>query len=182
MVESRLSPFKRTNSTANSLSKIPRVDRIRRVIVECFSAYLPQLGGVDEIKRKLKLFAEWLDAARQHMAEGLPDEAEVLVAKVLQTEPSNEQAITLQQQVVKEKAERQKRLRLLERLQRARGLWTQQNYSECILLLVDLESRPLAERSSVARQGRGSRAYYRADFGESTGIRRSTGCPRRNDC
>src|SRR5260370_6642053 len=73
------------------------------------------------------------------MAEGLPDEAGSLVAGVLETEPSNEKALALQQQVVKERAERQKRLRLLEMLQQARGLWTQQNYNECILLLVDLE-------------------------------------------
>jgi eukaryotic-like serine/threonine-protein kinase len=87
---------------------------------------------------RAQLVAEWLEAAKQQMAEGLPDEAGVLVAKVLQTEPSNQQAINLQQQVVKEKAERQKRLRLLEGLQQARGLWTQQNYSECIRLLIDL--------------------------------------------
>jgi serine/threonine protein kinase/uncharacterized protein YbaR (Trm112 family) len=114
-------------------------------------------GPAQELQRdvqqeldRAQLVAEWLDAARQHMAEGLPDEAEVLVAKVLQTEPSNEQAITLQQQVAKEKAERQKRLRLLERLQQARGLWTQQNYSECILLLVDLE-KEFPEEEEVTR-------------------------------
>ncbi len=37
-----------------------------------------------------------------------------------------------------EKAERQKRLRLSEKMQQARGLWTQQNYTECISLLAEL--------------------------------------------
>jgi hypothetical protein len=82
--------------------------------------------------------AGWLKAAKQRLAEGLPDEAEALVARVLEAEPSNEKAAALQQQVIQEKADRQKRLRLLERLQYARGLWTRQNYAECIQLLVDL--------------------------------------------
>ena len=88
---------------------------------------------------RAELIAGWLKAAKQRIAEGLPDEAEALVAKVLEVEPANEQAAALQQQVVQEKAERQKRLRLLERLQYARGLWTRQNYTECIQLLTDLQ-------------------------------------------
>jgi serine/threonine protein kinase len=87
---------------------------------------------------RAELIAGWLKSAKQRIAEGLPDEAEALVAKVLETEPANEQATALQQQVVQEKADRQKRLRLLERLQYARGLWTRQNYTECIQLLTDL--------------------------------------------
>jgi serine/threonine protein kinase len=88
---------------------------------------------------RAELIAGWLKAAKQRVAEGLPDEAEALVAKVLEAEPTNEQATALQQQVAQEKADRQKRLRLLERLQYARGLWTRQNYTECIQLLIDLQ-------------------------------------------
>jgi serine/threonine protein kinase len=88
---------------------------------------------------RAELIAGWLKAAKQSIAEGLPDEAEALVAKVLEAEPANEQAAALQQQVIQEKIDRQKRLRLLERLQYARGLWTRQNYSECVQLLVGLQ-------------------------------------------
>jgi serine/threonine protein kinase len=88
---------------------------------------------------RAELIAGWLKSAMQLIAEGLPDEAEALVAKVLEAEPAHEQAAAVQQQVIQEKADRQKRLRLLERLQYARGLWTRQNYGECIQLLVDLE-------------------------------------------
>jgi serine/threonine protein kinase len=88
---------------------------------------------------RAELIAGWLKAAKHRIAEGLPDEAEALVAMVLAAEPSNEQASALQQQVIQEKADRQKRLRLLDRLQYARGLWTRQNYGECINLLVDLQ-------------------------------------------
>jgi eukaryotic-like serine/threonine-protein kinase len=92
----------------------------------------------EEIDRA-RMRAECLEAAKQRLAEGLPDEAEVLLAKVLQAEPTNKQALTLQQQVYGEKAERQKRARILEGLRQARELWTHQNYNECIQLLVGLE-------------------------------------------
>jgi len=91
-----------------------------------------------EIDRARRV-AEWVDAAKQHLAEGLPDEAEALVAKALEAEPSNRQAAALLQQVIQEKAERQKRLLLLESLQHARSLWTKQEYTECIEFLSDLE-------------------------------------------
>ncbi len=87
---------------------------------------------------RAQLIADWLQTAKEKLAEGLPDEAELLVAKVLQTEPANEQAVHIQQQVTQEKAERQKRLRLLEQLQQARGLWTDQKFPESIKLLTDL--------------------------------------------
>jgi hypothetical protein len=80
-----------------------------------------------------------VEAARQHLAEGLPEEAEALLIRALQVEPDNKQAATLRQQAAKEKVERQNRLRLLERLQQARNLWTRQEYHPCIQLLVDLE-------------------------------------------
>ena len=92
-----------------------------------------------EIDRKRRL-AEWLEVAKQHLAEGLPDEAEALVAKALEAEPSNKQAVALHQQVIQEKAERQKRQQFLEGMQNARALWTQQKYTECIQLLTDLQT------------------------------------------
>ena len=65
--------------------------------------------------------AECLEAAKQRLAEGLPEEAEVLLGKVLQAEPGNKQALALQQQVNAEQAERQKRARILEGLRQARN-------------------------------------------------------------
>ncbi len=82
--------------------------------------------------------AEWIDAAEQRLAQGMLEEAEELLAKVLETESTNQQAKALQLQVASEKAERQRRVRLFEQMQQARGLWTQQNYAECIQLLVEL--------------------------------------------
>ena len=42
--------------------------------------------------------------------------------------------------MLKEKAEREKARRLVQGLQQARELWTQQNYAECLKLLEDLGS------------------------------------------
>jgi hypothetical protein len=83
--------------------------------------------------------AECLEAAKQRLAEGLPEEAEALLANVLQAEPANKEALALQELINSEKGERQRRARLLHSLRHARGLWTQQNYSECIQLLIELE-------------------------------------------
>src|SRR5277367_768308 len=96
--------------------------------------------AVEEAIDQARLRAKSLEAAKQYLAEGLPEEAEGLVAKVLQVDPSNKEALALQQQVEGEKAERQRRARLREGLQQGRELWTQQNYAECIKLLVDLEA------------------------------------------
>jgi hypothetical protein len=68
----------------------------------------------------------------------------------LEAEPTNENGAGLQNQIIQEKADRQKRLRLLERLQYARGLWTRQNYSECLQLLVDLQ-KEFPDEEEVAR-------------------------------
>jgi eukaryotic-like serine/threonine-protein kinase len=87
---------------------------------------------------RFQLVAEHLDAAKLRLAEGLPEMAEGLLQKVLELEPSNQTARHLQLQVATEKAQRERRLRLLETMQRARSLWTLQNYKECIEILTGL--------------------------------------------
>jgi tetratricopeptide (TPR) repeat protein len=88
---------------------------------------------------RAQVVAEWLQASRQRLAEGMPDAAEVLLAKVLEVDPSNKQATVLQQQAAAEKAERQRRLRLLEKMREARDLWTQLKYEASIELLTALQ-------------------------------------------
>ena len=84
---------------------------------------------------RARIIGEWLETAKQHLAEGLPNEAETLLAQVLEAEPANVQAQSLRQQALKEKAEREKARRLVQGLQQARELWTQQKYDECLKLL-----------------------------------------------
>jgi eukaryotic-like serine/threonine-protein kinase len=105
---------------------------------------------VREQMGRAQLVAGWLDAAKQHLAEGQPEQAEALLAQALQAEPFNKQAVGLQQQARKEAIERRKRLRLLERLQNARGLWTRQEYTACIQLLLDLGNE-FPEEEEVSR-------------------------------
>ena len=102
---------------------------------------------------RIQLLAEWLEAAKQKLAEGLPDEAEGLLAKVLEAEPSNSRAQNLQEQVQKEKAEHERARRLHDGLQKARELWTHQDYTACLKLLDDLEQQfPADEEISRLRE------------------------------
>ena len=94
---------------------------------------------------RIRLIAKCLEAAKQKLAEGLPDEAESLLAKVLEAEPSHAQAQSLQEQVLAERVEREKARRLREDLQRARELWTHQNFDQCLILLQELEEQFPAE-------------------------------------
>jgi uncharacterized protein YbaR (Trm112 family) len=91
---------------------------------------------IDRVQR----VADWLDGAKQLIAEGMPEDAEALLARVLEAEPANKQARALEEQAVKQKAERKRRLQLIEKMQAARGLWTQQKYAECIQLLTQLQN------------------------------------------
>jgi serine/threonine protein kinase len=110
-------------------------------VVQLDSSFEPGqalLKQVHEEISRARQVVEWIEAAKQRLAQGLLEEAEELLSKVLEVEPANPQAKTLQLQVSNEKAERQRRLRLFETMQHARGLWTQQNYAECIQLLIEL--------------------------------------------
>jgi serine/threonine protein kinase len=97
------------------------------------------LRQIQEELERVRLVAEWIEASQQRLAEGNPEEAEDLLAKVLEIEPSNQQVQILQLQVNDEKAARQKRRRLQEKMQLARSLWTRQHYAECIQLLTELQ-------------------------------------------
>src|SRR6185369_10399547 len=75
---------------------------------------------------RFRLIAEYLDTAKLRLAEGLPEMAEEPLAKALQ------------EQVERDKLLRERRLRLMDRLQQARSLWTVQNYKQCIEILTEL--------------------------------------------
>jgi len=90
---------------------------------------------------RVQRVADWLDGAKQRLAEGMPEEAEALLAKVIDAEPLNKQASALQEQASKQKTERERRLQLIEKMQAARSLWTQQKYADCIQLMTELEKR-----------------------------------------
>ena len=93
------------------------------------SSFLPAQELRELVQREIERVqrvADWLDAAKQLIAEGMPEDAEALLAKVAEMEPSNKQARTLGQQALKQRAERERRLQLIEKMQAARNWWTQQ--------------------------------------------------------
>src|SRR5260370_1381383 len=106
----------------------------------------PSFEAAQELQRRLQqaldrsqLVSQYLEATKLRLAEGLPEEAEHLLSKVLELEPSNKVAKGLQEKVIKEKAEREQRIRLLDTMQQARSLWTLQKYPDCIQLLSELQ-------------------------------------------
>jgi hypothetical protein len=86
-----------------------------------------------------QLIAQYLNTAKLRLAEGQPEMAEEPLAKVMQLEPSNKTAQVLREQVERDKLQRERRQRLLEKLQQARSLWTVQNYKQCIEILTELK-------------------------------------------
>jgi eukaryotic-like serine/threonine-protein kinase len=121
--------------------------------LEFDSTFVPGLELQHAILEKVeraRLVAEWLEAARQRLAEGMPEEAETELAKVLQSEPGNAQAVALQQQAAKERIERERRQRLSEGLRHARELWTQQKFADCVEFLGVFE-KDFPEEEEVRR-------------------------------
>jgi hypothetical protein len=99
---------------------------------------------------RVQRLADWLDGAKQRLAEGLPEEAEALLAKVIESEPKNKQAKALLDQASREKAERKRHVEFVEKMQAARNLWTQQKYPECIQLLTELQKQH-PEQEEISR-------------------------------
>ena len=108
-----------------------------------------QLRVQQEFDRS-QLVSQYLEDAKLRMVEGMPEEAAAFLLKVLQLEPSNKLAGVLQEQVTKEKAERKRRLRLLDTMQQARSLWTLQKYGDCIQLLSELR-REFPQEEEIVR-------------------------------
>ena len=90
--------------------------------------------------RRAQMVNEWLEELKQSLAEGLPDQAEAMLAQVEEADPSNRELPGLRKQVVDEKERRQRQARLFDGMQRARVYWTQQQYRECIDLLTELQT------------------------------------------
>ena len=97
-----------------------------------------QRNAEQEISRA-RFINEKVQAAKQRLAEGLLEDVENLLAPILEQDPANRQALSLQEAALEERSRRQKLRRLLENMQQARVLWTNQKYDECIDLLAGLE-------------------------------------------
>ena len=107
-----------------------------------------QLQVQQEIER-FRLANEYLQSARQHLVEGMPEEAEVVLRKLRDIDPSNRQLPALERQALQERERRRRRMRLAEGLRQARVLWSRRNHRECLDLLVALEKEFPGEEDLV---------------------------------
>jgi eukaryotic-like serine/threonine-protein kinase len=78
-------------------------------------------------------------ASRQRMAEGALTDAETQLDRVLSLDPSNATALDQHKQVQEERSSRERRKQRDEVLQRARTLSANQQYDECIRLLISVQ-------------------------------------------
>ncbi len=131
-------------SKAQSLLKDGRLDEATqeaKAALKLDSMFAPAqelLKQVQEEASRLKTVKELLRTTKQRLAEGSLTEAEQSLGKVLELETGAE-AQGLKRQLEEEKARRETRKRLLDSMQQARNLWTQQKYSESIQILTQLQ-------------------------------------------
>jgi len=97
------------------------------------------LGKVQEAEMQFKMVQTGMREARQHLAEGGLTEAEQSLDRILKAAPDNQEAQALRKQIAEEKERRGKRKQLTEGVQKARQLWTAQQYDEALKVLNTLE-------------------------------------------
>lgn len=85
---------------------------------------------VQQLEQKLKL-------TKQRLAEGALTEAAAALGQALELDDANAQAQELRKQIDEERGRREKRKKLSEILHRARTLWTELKYDECLAVLAE---------------------------------------------
>lgn len=83
---------------------------------------------VQQLEQKLRL-------TKQRLAEGALTEAAAALGQALELDSAHPQAQELQKQIEDERNRREKRRKAAEILHRARTLWTELNYEECLAVL-----------------------------------------------
>jgi serine/threonine-protein kinase len=82
----------------------------------------------EQMEQKLRL-------TKQRLAEGALPEAETALRQALEVDANHPQALELERQIGEEQSRREKRKQLNALVQRARMLWTELKYDECLALL-----------------------------------------------
>src|SRR5437879_5200439 len=98
------------------------------------------LRQVLEAVERNRLFQERLRDSQQHLAKGALAEAEQQLEQALELNPASPQAQQLKKEILRERERQEKGTRLREMMHRARGLWKQQKFTECLALLDALRS------------------------------------------
>lgn len=108
------------------------------------------LSAVQKAAERNQAVQAGLRTTRQRMAEGSLTEAEQSVAQALALAPDNPEAQSLRRQIEEEKDRRNKRKRVSDGMQRARQLWTAQQFEEAGTLLEAL-SKEFPGEAEIAK-------------------------------
>ncbi|HTQ60650.1 MAG TPA: protein kinase [Candidatus Solibacter sp.] len=95
------------------------------------------IGEVEAAAAKVQQLEQKLKLTKQRLAEGALTEAAAALGQALELDDANPQAKELKKQIEEERLRREKRKKLSEILHRARTLWTELNYDECLSVLAD---------------------------------------------
>ena len=93
------------------------------------------LSDVEAAETKAQQLEQRLRLTKQRLAEGALTEAAAALSQAFELDSSSAQAQELKKQIEDERNRREKRKKLGEILHRARTLWTELNYDECLRVL-----------------------------------------------
>jgi serine/threonine protein kinase len=93
------------------------------------------LAEVEAAAAKAQQFEQKLKLTKQRLAEGALTEAAAALGQALEMDEANAQAQELKKQIDEERGRREKRKKLGEILHRARTLWTELKYDECLSVI-----------------------------------------------
>jgi eukaryotic-like serine/threonine-protein kinase len=93
------------------------------------------LAEVEAAVAKAQQLEQKLKLTKQRLAEGALTEAAAALGQALELDDANQQAQELKKQIEEERVRREKRKKLGEILHRARTLWTELSYEECLTIL-----------------------------------------------
>jgi eukaryotic-like serine/threonine-protein kinase len=93
------------------------------------------LGEVEAAAAKVQQLEQKLKLTKQRLAEGALTEAAAALGQALELDEANLQVHELKKQIEEERGRREKRKKLGEILHRARTLWTELKYDECLTVL-----------------------------------------------
>jgi eukaryotic-like serine/threonine-protein kinase len=93
------------------------------------------LAEVEAAAAKAQQLEQKLKLTKQRLAEGALTEAAAALGQAIEMDQANPQVNELKRQIEEERVRREKRKKLSEILHRARTLWTELNYDECLTVL-----------------------------------------------
>jgi eukaryotic-like serine/threonine-protein kinase len=93
------------------------------------------LGEIAEAERRKEALRQDLRIARQRIVEGASTEAQDILDRILRSNPDEPGAAELKKQIQEERERREWRKQLAAAREKARKLWMQSNYAECLAVL-----------------------------------------------